>query len=116
MHLLFWLSLTPVATAWMGENAFAPLPVAVYGGVLMLSGVAYFILTQTLIALHGRDSALAAAVGDDFKGKLSVVLYAVAIVLSFDLRLISCLIYVAVAVMWLVPDRRIERTLQEKRP
>jgi uncharacterized membrane protein len=112
MHLLFWLSLTPVATAWMGENAFAPLPVAIYGGVLMLSGIAYFILTHTLIALHGRGSALATAVGADLKGRLSVVLYALAIVLSFDVPALSCVIYVSVAVMWLVPDRRIERTLE----
>jgi uncharacterized membrane protein len=111
LHLLFWLSLVPVATAWMGENAFAPLPVAVYGGVLLFSGVAYFVLTRVLIRLHGHDSTLAAAVGNDMKGLLSVALYAAAIALAFVSRWLACAIYVVVAVMWLVPDRRIEKTL-----
>jgi len=116
LHLLFWLSLIPVATAWMGENAFASLPVAVYGVILMSCGIAYFILTRTLIALHGGDSALAAAIGNDFKGKISVVLYATSIALAFVGRWLSCAIYVGVALMWLIPDRRIEKTLEQKKP
>jgi uncharacterized membrane protein len=111
LHLLFWLSLTPFATAWMGENNFAALPVAFYGAILLSAGIAYFILTRTLIAHHGQDSTLAIAVGRDFKGKLSVIIYAIAILLSFVNPWISCALYVLVAALWLVPDRRIERTL-----
>jgi uncharacterized membrane protein len=111
LHLLFWLSLTPFVTAWMGENDFAALPVAMYGTVLLLAGTAYFILARTLLAQHGAESALARALGRDFKGKVSLVLYALAIPLSFVSPAIACAIYVFVAIMWLVPDRRIEETL-----
>jgi uncharacterized membrane protein len=111
LHLLFWLSLTPFVTGWMGENEFAAWPVALYGGVLLCSAVAYFILTRALIALHGNESVLAMAIGRDFKGKISVVIYAVAIPLAFVNAWIACGLYVLVAVMWLVPDRRIEKTL-----
>lgn len=111
LHLLFWLSLFPLATAWMGENHFAALPVAVYGVVLLLAASAYFILTRTLISHHGKDSALATAVGRDFKGKISVVIYAVAIPLAFVKPWLACALYVMVTLMWLIPDRRIEKTL-----
>ncbi|KYC35648.1 hypothetical protein WA1_07480 [Scytonema hofmannii PCC 7110] len=111
LHLLFWLSLIPFVTGWMGENHFAALPVALYGVVLLLAAVAYFVLTRSLIAHHGKDSALATAVGEDFKGKVSVVLYALAILLSFVNSWLACGLYVLVAVLWLIPDRRIEKTL-----
>ena len=111
LHLLFWLSLTPFVTSWMGENHFAAWPVAVYGAVLLLAAVAYFILTRELIALHGRDSTLAAALGSDMKGKASLVLYAAAIPLAFWHPWIACALYVLVAVLWLIPDRRIEAVL-----
>jgi uncharacterized membrane protein len=111
MHLLFWLSLVPFVTAWMGGNHFATWPVAAYGVVLLLSGTAYFILSRSLIALHGRDSVLAAALGRDFKGKASVLIYVVAIPLAFVQAWLACALYVLVAVMWLIPDRRIEKTL-----
>jgi uncharacterized membrane protein len=112
LHLLFWLSLTPFVTGWMGENHFAALPVALYGGVLLCAAVAYFILTRALIAHHGKDSALATALGRDFKGKISIGFYAVAIPLAFENSWLACSIYVLVAIMWLVPDRRIEKTLR----
>ena len=112
LHLLFWLSLTPFVTAWMGENQFAAWPVALYGVVLLFSAVAYFILARALISLHGTDSVLATALGRDFKGKASVVFYVVAIPLSFVNPWFTCALYVLVAVMWLVPDRRIEKTLR----
>jgi uncharacterized membrane protein len=115
LHLLFWLSLVPFTTDWMGEAHFAATPVAVYGVVLMMAGIAYFILTRTLLALHDRDSKLAVALGRDFKGKVSVLCYLVAVGLSFWQPAVSCAIYVMVAVMWLVPDRRIERTLEMHR-
>jgi uncharacterized membrane protein len=111
LHLLFWLSLIPFATGWVGENQFAAWPVALYGTVLLLAAVAYFILTRALISLHGRDSVLATALGRDFKGKVSVVIYLVAIPLSFVSAWFAFVIYGLVAVMWLVPDRRIEKTL-----
>ena len=114
LHLLFWLSLTPFVTAWMGENQFAPLPVAAYGFVLLMAGCAYFILTRALIACHGEDSALAAAVGRDSKGLASVVIYAVAIPLAFVHAGIAGGLYVIVAIMWLIPDRRIERALVDR--
>jgi uncharacterized membrane protein len=112
LHLLFWLSLVPFVTGWMGENHFAPLPTAVYGAVLMLAGVAYLILQGTIIAQQGPGSKLAAAVGKDLKGKLSAALYAVAIPLAFVHQWTSDAIYVLVALMWLVPDRRIERAIR----
>jgi uncharacterized membrane protein len=111
LHLLFWLSLIPFVTAWMGENHFAAVPVALYGGVMVMSGIAYYILTHSLISLHGRQSRLAVAVGNDAKGRISVVLYAMAIPLSFVNRWAALGIYVAVAITWLIPDRRIEKTL-----
>ena len=111
MHLLFWLSFTPFVTAWMGENQFAAQPVALYGIVLLLSAIAYFILTRALLALHGRDSVLAVALGRDVKGKISPVIYLVAILVSFVAAWLSCALYVLVAIMWLIPDRRIEKTL-----
>lgn len=111
LHLLFWLSVIPFVTAWAGENLFAALPVAFYGTVLLFSAIAYYILARTLIACHGQDSALAVALGRDFKGKISVVIYAAAILLSFVNPELACLLYVLVAMMWLIPDRRIERAL-----
>lgn len=111
LHLLFWLSLIPFVTAWTGQNLFAALPAAFYGTVLLFSAIAYHILARTLIACHGQDSALAVALGRDFKGKISVVIYAVAILLSFVNPEPACLLYVLVALMWLIPDRRIERAL-----
>lgn len=113
LHLLFWLSLVPFVTGWMGENHFASLPVALYGVVLFFAGMAYFLLARTLIAFHGGDSTLARAIGRDNKGKLSVALYATAIALAFVQPALACAMYVLVAVIWLVPDRRIEKTLGE---
>ena len=111
LHLLFWLSLIPFVTAWMGENHFAPWSLALYGTVLLLSAIAYYILTQTLISLHGADSLLSKAVGRDFKGLISAVIYLVAIPLALVKWWLACALYVLVAIIWLVPDRRIERTL-----
>ncbi|MEH2001180.1 MAG: TMEM175 family protein [Nostoc sp.] len=111
LHLLFWLSLIPFVTGWMGENHFAALPVALYGMVLLLAAIAFFILTRALIYHHGNDSTLAIAVGRNFKGKISVVFYALAIPLAFVNSWFACILYVLVAVMWLIPDRRIEKTL-----
>jgi TMEM175 potassium channel family protein len=113
LHLLFWLSLFPFGTAWMGENHFAAWPVAMYGVVLLLAAIAYFILVRALIALHGRESTLAAAIGGDFKGKISPILYAVAVPLAFVNAWIAFGIYVLVAVIWFVPDPRIEKTLAQ---
>jgi uncharacterized membrane protein len=111
LHLLFWLSLTPFVTGWMGENHFAPWPVALYGVVLLCSAIAYTILTRVLISTHGKDSVLATAVGNDLKGKVSLLLYVSAIPLSFVSAWIAGALYVSVAIIWLVPDRRIEKTL-----
>ncbi len=111
LHLLFWLSLFPFGTAWMGENNFAVWPVAAYGVILLFAAIAYFMLAKTLVALHGRDSVIAVALGSDFKGKISIVLYLAAVASCALSRWIACALYVAVAVMWLVPDRRIEKTL-----
>jgi uncharacterized membrane protein len=107
LHLLFWLSLVPFVTGWMGENHFAALPTAMYGGVLLMSGIAFLILEGRL--LHAGNPRLAAALGNDLKGKASAVLYLVAIPLAFVHQLIADAIYVSVALMWLVPDRRIEK-------
>ncbi len=115
LHLLFWLSLVPFVTGWMGENHFASLPVAVYGVVLMMAGVAYFILARMLIRVHGPDSELAKAFGRDVKGQISVVIYVVAIALAFFNRWFSAALYVLVAVLWLVPDRRIEKAIAIER-
>jgi len=111
LHLLFWLSLTPFVTNWMGENHFAAWPVALYGAVQFAAGVAYFILARTLIAANGRDSALAKAFGRDMKGKVSPAIYLAAILLAFVRPWISCTLFVAVAIIWLVPDRRIEKAV-----
>jgi len=113
LHLLFWLSLAPFVTAWMGQNHLAPVPEAAYGGVLLCDAVAYFVLTRVLLSAHGKDSKLAKALGNDFKGKVSMFIYAAAIPLAFVHPLLSCLLYVLVAIMWLVPDRRIEKVLTE---
>ena len=113
LHLLFWLSLIPFVTSWMGETHFAARPVAAYGVVMLLAAVAYYILARVLVALHGKDSPIAVALGRDFKGKISVVLYAVAIPLAFLTPAVACAMYVLVAVMWLIPDRRIEAVLTE---
>jgi uncharacterized membrane protein len=111
LHLLFWLSLVPFVTGWMGENHFAAAPTALYGVVLLMASLAYWLLQQRIVAREGPDSVLAAAIGIDYKGKLSPVLYTAAILLAFVNQWISDAIYVAVALMWLVPDRRIEKKL-----
>ena len=111
LHLLFWLSLTPFVTAWMGENQFAPLPTAVYGGVLLCAAISYTILQTVIIREEGPHSKLALAVEKDFKGKLSMALYATAIPIAFVNQAISDAIYVTVAVMWFIPDPRIERKI-----
>ncbi len=111
MNLLFWLSLVPFATGWMGENHFASWPTVLYGVVLLLAAIAYFILELALVAVNGRNSALARAIGRDVKGKASIALYAVALALAFFAGWLALLVYALVALMWLVPDRRIERTL-----
>jgi uncharacterized membrane protein len=111
LHLLFWLSLTPFVTAWMGQNHFASLPAALYGVTLLCAGIAYFILTRTLLRIHASDSVLATALGNDFKGKISIVLYMIAIPLAFVRSWLACSIYVLVEVLWLVPDKRIEKTI-----
>ena len=110
LHLLFWLSLTPFVTGWMGQNHFAPIPTALYGAVLLLSAISWTILQTLLVAEQGPDSRLARAMGSDAKGKLSIVLYAAGIGLAFVNQWISDAIYVIVALMWLVPDRRIEQS------
>jgi uncharacterized membrane protein len=115
LHLLFWLSLVPFVTGWMGENNFAAVPTALYGGVLLMAAIAYFILQRMILAEQGEGSLLAEAVGDDFKGKLSPLLYLIAIALAFSWPWMACAIYGIVALMWLIPDRRIERRLSEKR-
>ncbi len=111
LHLLFWLSLVPFATAWMGENRFEPWPVALYGFVLLFAAIAYYILARSLLSLHGSDSLLAKALGDDFKGKISIGIYIAAILACLLSSWIACMLYVTVAIIWLVPDKRIERTL-----
>ena len=113
MHLLFWLSLIPMATAWMGDSHFAAWPVALYGVVLFFAGLAYFVLSRLLISHHGSDSVLASAVGTDFKGKISLVGYAIAVPASFSSTGFACSLYVIVAIMWLIPDRRIEQALAQ---
>jgi len=111
LHLLFWLSLTPFVTAWMGENYFAPLPTAVYGGVLLCAAISYTILQTVIIRDEGPHSKLATAVKNDVKGKLSMALYVVAIPMAFVHQAISAALYVTVAVMWFIPDPRIERKI-----
>lgn len=113
LHLLFWLSLVPFTTAWIGENHLDSWPVAVYGAVLLMAGVAYYILVQALIRLHGKSSTLGTLIGRDRKGKVSIVLYAIAIPLAFVQPWIASAFYIVVAIIWLVPDRRIEGKVQE---
>jgi uncharacterized membrane protein len=113
LHLLFWLSLVPFVTGWMGESRFAPAPTAVYGVVLLMAAMAYYILQGRILALEGRDSILARAIGSDWKGKISPVLYAVAIPAAFLHEAMALGIYGLVAVIWFIPDRRIERALAE---
>jgi TMEM175 potassium channel family protein len=112
LHLLFWLSLLPFATGWMGENHFTALPTALYGLVLLAAAIAYWILQQTIISAQGTSSALREAIGSDWKGKLSPVLYVCGIALAFVTPWLATVAYAAVACLWLVPDRRIERRLQ----
>lgn len=113
LHLLFWLSLFPFATGWLGENHFAALPSALYGIVLLMAAFAYFILQYAIISSEGEESVLKAAVGRDWKGKASLVLYVIAVIVAFWVTWAAQLIYIAVAIMWLIPDRRIENALQE---
>jgi uncharacterized membrane protein len=113
LHLLFWMSLVPVVTAWMGENHNSAVPVALYGAILLLTGIAYTILARALIALHGATSPLAQALGRDDKGKVSLLLYALAIGLSSISTRAAVVIYAAVAIMWIVPDPRIEKRITE---
>ena len=113
LHLLFWLSIIPVVTHWMGEHYTSTWPVAAYGVVLLAAGCAYFILGRTLVTHHGTGSALDVALGRDFKGKLSIAIYIVAVAAAFVAPWVSCAHYHVVAIMWLVPDRRIERALKE---
>ena len=115
MHLLFWLSLIPVATAWLGENHFSTRPTAIYGAALLMPAIAYFILQHAIVRAQGPESLLLKAIGADIKGKISPPLYASAIALAFFAPAISNAIYVAVALMWLIPDRRIERLYREDR-
>lgn len=113
LHLLFWLSLVPFVTHWMGENPFAPLPTALYGGVLLLAAIAYFLLQGAIIRSQGSQSLLKRALGDDIKGKISPLLYALAIGLAFVQTWLAWALYAQVALIWLVPDRRIEKALQK---
>ena len=113
VHLLFWLSLTPFVTAWMGETRAATIPVAAYGLVLLLSGGSYYLLVRALLGLHDGRSALARAIGEDWKGKASILAYAAAVPLTFANRWIAVAIYVAVAIAWWIPDRRIERAVSD---
>ena len=114
LHLLFWLSLIPFTTGWMGENHFAAIPAALYGFVLLMAAIAYWILQQRIIVSQGKDSLLRQAIGSDWKGKSSPLLYALGIVLAFVSQWIAIAIYVFVAVVWLVPDRRIERMVRRE--
>jgi uncharacterized membrane protein len=114
LHWLFWLSLVPLVTNWLGETNFSALPVAAYGVVMLLTAVAYTILVHVLVAVHGRQSALAVAMGRDFKGWVSLLIYATAVAVAFAEPRISAGLYTLVAVIWLVPDRRIERVIEEK--
>jgi uncharacterized membrane protein len=116
LHLLFWLSLTPFTTAWMGENHFAAIPVAVYGCVLLGASIAYYILVRALLADSAKNYDLAAALGRDLKGKISVLIYLATIVIACKLPRVACALYVAVAIIWFVPDTRIERKITEHEP
>jgi uncharacterized membrane protein len=112
LHLLFWLSLIPFVTAWMGENHFAAMPTALYGVILLLAAIAYTVLQRVLVATQGHDSLLEAAIGRDFKGKVSMLAYASAISVAFVWQWVAGMLYLLVALMWLIPDRRIERALE----
>lgn len=114
LHLLFWLSLIPFATAWIGEHHFASFPMMLYGIILLMNGVAFNVLQYQIICSHGENSDLAKAVGKDYKGKISVVLYIIAVILTKYCVVISGAIYVLVALLWLIPDKRIERVFNEK--
>ena len=114
LHLLFWLSLVPFTTAWMGENKFSAMPVAFYGAVLTMAAIAYFILQGLIIASHGKDSVLKKAIGRDVKGKVSLLLHLIAIVASFWFQFVSLGLYSLVALIWLVPDKRIEKVLHKE--
>jgi uncharacterized membrane protein len=114
LHLLFWLSLFPFATGWMGENHFATVPTATYGVVLLLASMAYYVLQRCIIASEGPDSTLEAAIGRDVKGKLSPVIYVVGIASAFVNRWLALALYVLVALIWLVPDRRLERRIYDR--
>jgi len=113
-NLLFWLSLVPAATGWLGDNLAAPLPTALYGAVLVMPAIAYFLLQKAIMREQGPQSVLARALGSDIKGKISPLFYAVGIALAFIVPWVSIAIYVLVAVIWLIPDRRIERTIRER--
>jgi len=113
-HLLFWLSLVPFVTAWAGENQFSQLPVATYSLVLLMAAVAYYILSKTIVSVHGKESVLSAAIGKDFKGIVSVIAYALAVIFAFILKEVSLILILAIAVLWLVPDKRIEKRFKEK--
>jgi len=115
IHLLFWLSLFPFVTGWMGENHFTTLPIILYGVILLMAGVAYYILSQALIQLHGKESTLAIAVGKDKKGLISVVIYLLAIFLSLINGYIGLVLYAIVAAMWLIPDQRIEKKIIQQK-
>jgi uncharacterized membrane protein len=114
VHLLFWLSLIPFVTAWMGENDFSKWPVALYGIILLMCGIAYYVLSRSLLSLHGKESTLAAAVGEDAKGKRSILFYSTGIALCFVQPWIGFGVYVLVAAAWLIPDKRIEKKLIEE--
>ena len=114
LHLLFWLSLIPFATAWIGEHHFGPFPMLVYGFVLLMCGISYSVLQIIIIKKHGENSLLSKAVGADYKGKASVILYLIAIVSTYYHEIISGIIYILVALMWLIPDKRIERILDSE--
>ncbi len=113
LHLLFWLSLIPFATAWNGDNHFAPFPMMLYGVVLLMNGIAYFILQRLILKSHGKDSILSKALGNDYKGKASPILYAIAVLFANYYTIVSGAIYILVALMWLIPDKRIERIFNE---
>lgn len=115
LHLLFWLSLIPFTTAWIGEHHFASFPMMLYGIILMMNGIAFNILQRTIIQHHGKDSVLYKAVGKDFKGKISVILYLIAVFMTIYYPIASGVIYIFVALMWLVPDKRIEQVLENEK-
>ena len=114
LHLLFWLSLVPFVTGWMGENQFAAAPTALYGVVLLMAAIAYWLLQSRILAVHGPRSVLGVAIGRDLKGKISPILYAIAIPAAFYRQWIAGALYVLVALMWLIPDRRIEQALADR--